>query len=512
LIGSFLSIYLNMLRQTPENKTWVPFDIDEELRRRAELLQKAALEPKLQVALRELCRLDSAVFINNFCWIFEPRTLKNQREHNLPWVLYPHEYQLLDYLDERYRVQEDGLVEKSRDMGVTWTVCAWMLWKWMSGTEFTALIGSRKEDLVDNGLVDSSIFGKFDYLLEHLPPWLLPQGYEKKKHRMYMKLINPETGNSLTGESTNPAFSRSGRYSMIFLDEFAYVDKSFSIWQAAGDSTNVRIPVSTPQGKGNKFADLALGPMIKKLSLHWRLHPEKDEEWYQQQKKRRTNEEIAEELDISYERSQRGRVFQDEWQDLIVDGRLNKEVLFDPLLPVDTSWDFGLGDATAIGFFQLTKEGNVRMIDHYENSGYDIFHYLKIIQAKPYRYAYHYGDITIKKKDLTGGRSVWEILRDNNVRIIGQKIRNKRDTINASKIMMRTMWVKANLTKFVDAIENYHFQWDEDKQVYSEQPVHDWSSHSADMLGYYAFNRRAHKEKREQKPIRNWNPHARIVY
>jgi hypothetical protein len=449
---------------------WTKLDVVEDIRRRARILQAADKDPGLRSAFRSIAKKDPLFFVDNFCWIYEPRA---GRDHIIPWRLYPHERDMIHWLEERFKEEEDGLIEKSRDMGATWTFCVWTLWHYLFDDEFSALIGSRKEDLVDNKLPDS-IFGKYDYILAHLPSFLLPAGFDMGKHRTYMKIVNPENHNALTGESTNPAFSRSGRYSVIGIDEFAFVERSYSIWQAAGDSTSCRFPLSTPNGKGNKFAELALETDIKKLKLHWSLHPEKDMAWYEKEKLRRTDQEVAQELDISYERSTRGQVFKNEWEELKAQKRL-ANVPWDPMLPVSTGWDFGIGDATAIIFCQETKTGAVHLVDYYEHSGASIDHYIKVIQGKPYRYFQHYGDITIKRNELGTGRSVWEILKQSGILIRGKMLKKKEEGINAAKMLLRKTWVDSKLTDLIDAIENYHFPFDEDKQVYSDMPEHDWS-------------------------------------
>ena len=205
-----------------ERSSWQKFDILEEMRRRAEILKAASKDLALQAGLREMCKRDIAFFANNFCWIYEPRP---GMEHILPWVMYPHELLQIDFMNERFRLREDGLTEKSREMGATWTACLWSLHHFLFDEEFSVLIGSRVEDLVDNKLMDS-IFGKIDFLLQHIPTWLRPHGFDFLKHRTYMKIVHPKNYNSITGESTNQQFSRSGRYSSILLDEFAFTERS----------------------------------------------------------------------------------------------------------------------------------------------------------------------------------------------------------------------------------------------------------------------------------------------
>jgi hypothetical protein len=161
---------------------------------------------------------------------------------------------------------------------------------------------------------------------------------------------------------------------------------------------------------------------------------------------------------------------------------------------VDTSWDFGIGDETAVIFYQEMKDGTIKVIDSYENSGFSIDHYIKVVQQKPYRYYRHYGDMTITRKELGTGRSVWEILKDSGIIIRGKNIKHKQDSINAVKMMLRQTMIDKKQTGLIDAFENYHYEWNEDKQVFNEEPVHDWCSHYMDSISYYAVNHQSYKE------------------
>ena len=170
-------------------------------------------------------------------------------------------------------------------------------------------IGSRKEDLVDNRQTDS-LFGKLDYMIRYSPLWILPNGFDITKNRLALKLINPVNGNTLLGESANPDFSRGGRYSVIFFDEFAFWDWADRAWSAAGDASKTRFAVSTPNGS-NFFKFLRFSGKITVRTILWKMHPDKGEAWYAEERKRRLPEEMAQEVDIAYERSNRGRVYED---------------------------------------------------------------------------------------------------------------------------------------------------------------------------------------------------------
>jgi intein/homing endonuclease len=109
-------------------------------------------------------------------------------------------------------------------MGVTWTIVHWLVYHWLFTEKFSALIGSRKEVEVDNKAI-SSIFGKIRYLIYAQPKWLFPKNFKKKFHDNHMKLINPENGSVLYGESANPNFGRGHR--CVTGDTLVLTDKGF---------------------------------------------------------------------------------------------------------------------------------------------------------------------------------------------------------------------------------------------------------------------------------------------
>ena len=287
-------------------------------------MDRSKQDRELQVMLAALCAKDVPFFFNAFGWTYDPR----RSPPDVPFILYPHEVNLLDWLEQRLQTQKDGLVEKSRDMGVTWVGMGWMLHHWLFHEGFHPLLGSRKEELVDQKGVIDTLFGKLRYLLYHLPPWMRPEGFRADLHDSYTRLINPmKSENVITGESTNVSFSRQGRYSVIWLDEFAHVEEADHIWQATADSAPVRFPVSTPKGIGNRFARLRHhqeGEQIDVSTLHWSRHPEKSKglycpthgnpapsscqwptcklrsPWYDAECTRRSALEVAQELDIDY--------------------------------------------------------------------------------------------------------------------------------------------------------------------------------------------------------------------
>lgn len=309
-----------------ENKNY-PKTYRENMAWRAQILRRCSLDPTYREQVRELFFRDPLFAFNAFFFTYDPR---KRPFHQQPFCTYSFQDDFILGLVKAINEGEDYLAEKSRDMGVSWCVILVFLWNWLNptgGSDF--LCGSRIEDYVDKKGDMRTLIEKARYTLYRLPKWLRPKGFIKNKHDNFMRLQNPETGASITGESNNANFSTGGRYAGILLDEFAkWESTDESAWTAAGDASPCRIPVSTPFGAGGQYYNLVTDGKTEKMTLHWTLHPEKalglycvwpapnwkeleegseDEPevelrspWYDKQCERRSATEIAQELDIDY--------------------------------------------------------------------------------------------------------------------------------------------------------------------------------------------------------------------
>jgi len=269
--------------------------------------------------IRRRCKKDVKYYVNNFV-----KTLsysdKYPRGMVVPFKLWEYQEVVIDKMLDSYLNSKDLLMDKSRDMGATWLEIAFDSWGFLFEDNFSVLLGSKKERDVDGGYRSyETIFGKLDLIFDNLPVFLLPVGFEGRKHRTYLKYVNPVNGNRLVGDSSDGEFSRSGRYSKVFMDEFAFWDQGDKVLSATADSTRHRMFISTANGMGNSFANLRFGGGVEHLELHWRKHPTKGKgswfdplqnkwrsPWYDKEVKRRLNDDpmsyqmIAQELDINY--------------------------------------------------------------------------------------------------------------------------------------------------------------------------------------------------------------------
>ncbi|MBN2287342.1 MAG: hypothetical protein JXI43_12900, partial [Tissierellales bacterium] len=235
----------------------------------------------------------------------------------LPFILYDYQKDLVKEVCESIETGQDVLIEKSRDMGITWVVLTVFFWYWLQpvgGNDF--LVGSYKFDEVDKKGNIKTLFEKIRYQRDFLRPCFLPAGFNPNEHDKVGNIINNQTGSVIEGEHCTAEFSRSGRYKGIFMDEFAFWEENDEeAWTATTDSSPCRIVVSTPHGLGRKFADLRFNSGIKVITLHWSLHPmkaiglytddtdKKRSIWYDRECERRRDDpqaNIGQELDIDY--------------------------------------------------------------------------------------------------------------------------------------------------------------------------------------------------------------------
>ena len=271
---------------------------------------------------RERALSDIHHFFKYHAYTHEPRPkilgLYGLSSPTIPFLLYPIQAEVVDQIVEAINNGHDVLIEKSRDMGVSWLVITILFWFWLkpsSGNDF--LLGSRKMELVDKKGAHDSLFEKFRYNL-YLSKFK-PAGFNYHDHDNVGFIVNPDSGSYIKGESNNANFGTGGRYKASLMDEFAkWEETDADAWTSMGDSTQCRIPVSTPWGIGRKFAQLRFSGAIKVITMHWSLHPMKsiglykDDEgkhhsdWYDEECERRKDDpaaNIGQELDIDYLKS-----------------------------------------------------------------------------------------------------------------------------------------------------------------------------------------------------------------
>lgn len=167
------------------------------------------------------------------------------------------------------------------------------------------------------------------------------------------------------------------------------------------------------------------------------------------------------------------------------DGRVRR-LMYDPRYPVTTSWDFGIRDATVINFYQEIGD-EIRIFDCHAEKGKDLPHFLSVIKQRNYAYGRHIGPPDTEETEYGGGTTPKEIARQHGVHFITAPKLRREAGINAVRtIFPRLIFDEVLCDRLVDALTQYAYEWDEERMVFSANPLHDWCSDYADSLRYYA--------------------------
>lgn len=164
---------------------------------------------------------------------------------------------------------------------------------------------------------------------------------------------------------------------------------------------------------------------------------------------------------------------------------------------VFTTWDLGISDSTAIWFWRLSKSG-VDLIDCYENRGQPMDHYFNVVKGivpiRPghtadYQYVKHWLPHDARAKTLATGRSIL----DQCIEAWGSSMVGITPSLGLQDGIQATRWLLQRDVRFhprctegLEALKEYHFEWDDDRHVLSSRPFHNWSSHYADAMRYCA--------------------------
>jgi hypothetical protein len=188
-------------------------------------------------------------------------------------------------------------------------------------------------------------------------------------------------------------------------------------------------------------------------------------------------------------------------------GRVGR-VPYDPALKVDTAWDLGIDDYTAVWFFQQAGR-EVRAIDYYETAGEGLQAVVReAIAAKPYVYGTHHLPHDVMVRELgAAGRSRFETLDGLGVRPISVGVAmDPQERINAARLMIPMTWFDGEkCAGGLARLRAYAKRWNRATRSYGG-PLHDAASHGADAFGEFAANRAGGAGLARPARARNFEP------
>ena len=295
----------------------------------------------------------------------------------------------------------------------------------------------------------------------------------------------------------NPDAFRGQYFDGVTLDEYGMMKPS--VWSEVllptlVDRKGWATFIGTPNGP-NHFRDLVREAAKEPSRWFYESHPVSetgliDAEELNEMRKLMLPEEYAQEMECSFEASARGAYYSSEIL------RASAEVRITPLqadqaMPLHFIFDLGFRDDTATIAFQDAPDGYPIIHAEADNLR-PIRHYIARINEICLQYGCTRGEVWLphdaKAKTLQTGRSIVEQFIS--AKIIPKLVPNLDvlDGIAAARMLFPEIWFnEMPCEMLIEALKTYRRAWDEDKKAFSNQPIHDWSSHYADVFRYFAI-------------------------
>lgn len=295
----------------------------------------------------------------------------------------------------------------------------------------------------------------------------------------------------------NPNAIRGMYFDGVILDEFAEMNPY--VWTqvirpALSDRLGWALFIGTPKGQ-NHFYD---------IYMHAKRKAAEGEDWYHalfkasetkiiaesellEAKAGMTEEEYDQEFECSFSAALIGAYYGKEMEMAESSGRITT-VPYERNYPVETAWDLGMDDSTAIWFIQEIGRER-RVIDYLEDSGRDIAFYAGELKKKGYVYAERAllpHDVAVR--EMGTGRSRIETFRTHGIRAQVVPKQRVEDGINAVRLLLPKMWFdEKKCERGIACLKNYERAWDPKNKIFSSNPKHNWASHGADAMRTYAM-------------------------
>ena len=241
------------------------------------------------------CKKDPIYFLKTY------GTVRHPVQGLIPFALWDfQEDTLRSFLSYSYNV-----ILKARQLGIS-TLCAgYVAWLMNFFKDKEVYILCTKQDTAIN-LVD-----KVKVFFENMPDWMSTKILSDNKQS-----ITLANRSKIKASGTSQDAIRSEALSLLIVDEAAFIRGMDGIWVSGQPTLSTGgdcIALSTPNGIGNwfhkQYADAVAGEKIiiggKKIGfnpikLHWSMHPDRDQDWADAERKKIGTRAFAQEHDADF--------------------------------------------------------------------------------------------------------------------------------------------------------------------------------------------------------------------
>lgn len=178
------------------------------------------------------------------------------------------------------------------------------------------------------------------------------------------------------------------------------------------------------------------------------------------------------------------------------DGRVSDNIAYDPKgAQLEITADLGRRDSATWWFWQPTI-GGYHVVDYDGGWGIDAEEWCQRLKERINKYQTEYGAPALgriwlphdaRAKTFAAKRSAVEIFVDafgsDHVAIVPRS--SIADRVNAARVLMpRVAFNETNCTAGLNGLRSWKYEYDEERKIFSSDPVHDWASHDGDGFSY----------------------------
>ena len=216
------------------------------------------------------CAKDPVYFMKKYY------TIQHPKRGRIKFNLYPFQEKVLNHMH-----REDYLIiNKSRQLGLSTLCSAYSLWMMLFYKDKNVLCIATKQETAKNMVT------KVRFAYDQLPQWLQIKTVEHNK--LSLRLAN---GSQIKAVAASSDAGRSEAVSLLLIDEAAFIDGIEEIFSSAQQTLATGggcIALSTPYGTGNWFHSTwtraeARENTFLPIRLPWTVHPERNQDWREEQ-------------------------------------------------------------------------------------------------------------------------------------------------------------------------------------------------------------------------------------
>jgi hypothetical protein len=212
--------------------------------------------------------------------------------------------------------------------------------------------------------------------------------------------------------------------------------------------------------------------------------------------------EYEQEFECSWSASVRGSYYgklMDEAESRITN------VPYDPALKVITSWDLGINDATVVWFWQILRT-EIRAIECIAFQSTGLPEIIKEVSNRPYDYEQHIAPHDIAVRELGSGLSRKQIAAGLGINFDVAPSQSVADGINAVRMLLPKVYFdKIKCKDGIEALKLYRTEFDDKRQTFRNNPLHDWTSDYTDAVRYFAITTKTNSKAPVKIDFKGWN-------